>query len=81
MSLMKLDSDRRNGTDHFTNKFVGKVERIFTHLPKPQEWLSFYHHDLPLITSLDAEVKQVAIEERLNKSHRRWLKYRPVHGT
>src|SRR6266850_2005515 len=33
--LMKLDSNRRNGTDHFTNKFVGMVERLFASLPKP----------------------------------------------
>jgi ParB family chromosome partitioning protein len=35
--LMKLDSDRRMSTDHYSNKFVGIVERLFAALPKPIE--------------------------------------------
>jgi hypothetical protein len=47
---------------------VGIVERIFATLQKPQEWRSFYEHDLPLLTRLDREVQDLAIAERLNKS-------------
>jgi ParB-like chromosome segregation protein Spo0J len=65
--LMKLDSDRRNGTDHFTNKFVGIVERLFASLPKPVEWMSYYMHDLPLL-KLPEPVKAIAIVEKLNRS-------------
>lgn len=65
--LSKLDSDRRNGTDFFTHKFVGKVETIFTGLPKPKEWRSFLEHDLPLLFTPD-EVQQFALEHRLSKS-------------
>ena len=32
--LTKLDSDRRAGTDYFSNKFVGKVVEIFAGLTK-----------------------------------------------
>lgn len=71
--LMKLDSDRRNGTDSFTNKFVGKVEAIFSGLPKPKEWQSFLNHDLPLLTSIDADVQEVAADAKLNKSQTKAL--------
>jgi ParB family transcriptional regulator, chromosome partitioning protein len=71
--LMKLDSDRRNRTNHFTNKFIGKTQRIFQNLPKPQEWSSFLNNDLTLITTIDPEVKQVAIEHKLNKSQTKEL--------
>jgi hypothetical protein len=36
--LGKLDSDRRNGTDFFTHKFMGKTEAIFSALPSKKEW-------------------------------------------
>ena len=35
--LTKLDSDDKNGTDFFRNKFVPKVIEIFSGLPKPKE--------------------------------------------
>lgn len=62
---MKLDSDRRNGTDVFTNKFVGKVQSIFASLPKPKEWRTFFVNDLPLLISIDADVQDVAAEHEL----------------
>jgi hypothetical protein len=71
--LMKLDSDYRNDTDLFTHKFMCKVESIFSNLPKAIEWRSFYNNDLPLITTLDEEVTQVAIEQKLNKSQAKEL--------
>ncbi len=71
--LMKLDSDRRNGTDFFTHKFVGKVEAIFNGLPKPKDRRSFYEHDLPLLTTIDDEVQEVAVNEKLNKSQTKAL--------
>jgi len=43
--LGKLDSDRRNNTEFFTHKFMGKIESIFTQLPRKKEWRSFYVND------------------------------------
>jgi hypothetical protein len=65
--LMKLDSDEKNGTDYFRNKFVPKVEEIFAGLPKPKDWQSFQKHDLPLLFTAN-EVQQFALEHKLNKS-------------
>lgn len=59
--LMKLDSDRRHGTDYFANKFIGKVEAIFSGLPKPKEWQSLLNNDLPLLTSIDEDVQEISI--------------------
>jgi len=71
--LMKLDSDRRMKTDYYSSKFTGIVEKIFTNLPKPMEWVSFYTNDLPPITRLDADVRDLAIEQRLNKAQTKEL--------
>ncbi len=57
--LMKLESDRRNGTDYVTNKFVGKTKEIFSGLPKPKDWNTFQNHDLPLLFTPD-EVQRFA---------------------
>jgi hypothetical protein len=65
--LMKLDSDDKNGTDYFRNKFIPKVEAIFTGLPKPKDWQSFQKNDLPLLFT-HSEVQQFALEHRLNKA-------------
>ena len=82
--LTKLDSDRRNGTDFFTNKFVGKVVEIFSGLPKPKEWPAFLNHDLPLLFTAD-EVQQFALEHRLNKAQTKAVdalqKAAPEHRT
>jgi hypothetical protein len=50
------------------NKFIVGVKDAFAALNKPIEWESFYNNDLPLVVSLDADVQQVAIEQKLNKS-------------
>lgn len=55
------------------NKFVIEVERVFSALPKPIEWRSFYNHDLPLVTDLDREVREWAIANKLNKSQAKEL--------
>lgn len=66
--LMKLESDRRNVTENFTNKFVGKVQEAFLTLPLPIEWQSFYHHALQPYIKMDEEVKTFATKHKLNKS-------------
>ncbi len=72
--LTKLDSDRRMGVDYYSNKFVGKIESIFSNLPKPTSWQSFYIHDFrPLAINLDSDVAQVAAENKLNKSQTKAL--------
>jgi ParB/RepB/Spo0J family partition protein len=65
--LTKLDSDEKNGTDYFRNKFVPKVVEIFAGLPKPKDWQSFQKHDLPLLFT-HSEVQQFALEHKLNKA-------------
>lgn len=70
--LDKLDSDRRNDTDHFTHKFVGKVESIFSKHNRGVGWRSFLNHDIPLL-DLPPKVKEIAVEEELNKSQSKAL--------
>lgn len=65
--LTKLDSDDKNGTDFFRNKFVPKVIEIFSGLPKPKDWHSFQKNDLPLLFTHN-EVQQFALDHRLNKA-------------
>lgn len=71
--LGRMAADQSNGTEHVINKFINNVVRIFDNLPKPVDWRSFYNNDLPLITSLDEDVKQLAIEQKLNKSQAKAL--------
>ena len=71
--LMKLDSDRRNETDSFTNKFVGKIEKAFVSLPRPVNWRSFFNHDLKPYLKMDNEVKDVAIQKKLKKTQAKAL--------
>lgn len=66
--LMKMDSDRRTGTDYFSNKFIGRVDIIFSNLPKPKEWLSFYNNDFRNLVNIDADVAAFAAQNKLNKS-------------
>jgi len=65
--LMKLESDRKHGTDYFGTKFHAKVESIFSGLPKPKEYGPFTRDDLPLLFTA-SEVQQFALEHRLNKA-------------
>lgn len=65
--LMKVKSDRRNGTDYFTHKFVRKIEELFSNLPKPKEMRVFLDKDMPLLF-IKNEVQNFAIDNKLNKS-------------
>lgn len=65
--LTKLESDRRHETDYFAHKFMGKVQEIFSGLPKPKDVRSFEGNDLPLLFTAN-EVQQFALEHRLNKA-------------
>lgn len=65
--LTKLESDRKNGTDFFSHKFMAKVQDIFAGLPKPKDVRSFEGNDLPLLFTAN-EVQQFALEHKLNKA-------------
>ena len=62
LDFMKRNQERRYDVSkeirHTSNKFVGRVEKIFKNLPKPMEWLSFLNHDLPLLLSTCKEVQE-----------------------
>ena len=69
--LRKIDSVRRSRergfnpvkeTKETSNKFIGRVEKIFKNLPKPLEWLSFLNHDLPILLSTCKEVQDTSIQ-------------------
>jgi hypothetical protein len=70
--LGKMDSDRRNETDYFTNKFIGKVKAVFLALPKPKDWQSFFMNDLPILKIAD-KVIDVAVANKLNASQTKSL--------
>jgi hypothetical protein len=40
------------------NKFIKPIESVFDSLPRPVEWRSFYNNDLPLVTKIDAKVRE-----------------------
>ena len=80
--LGKLDSMRRSkergykagkATKQTSNKFIGRVEKIFENLPKPMEWLSFLNNDLPLVIDFCKEVQKVSIQNDLNGAQTRAL--------
>lgn len=71
--LGKLFNDKTNETDHFTNKFISKVEQIFDSLPRPIEWYSFYANDFRTIVNLEEDVAEMAIKNKLNKSQTKEL--------
>jgi len=50
------------------SKFTKQVESIFQLLPKRLEWISFYTNDLPLIMEICEDVRQISLENQLNKS-------------
>ncbi len=80
--LVKLGSVRRckergfNVSDEIkctSNKFVGRVRKIFKNLPNYLEWLSFYINDLPLLMDIYEEVQKISIQNGLNRSQTRAL--------
>ena len=58
---------------HTTNTYVRRVEKIFKNLPKPIEWLSFLHHDLPILMDICEDVKKASIQDGLNISQTKAL--------
>ena len=54
--LVKLDSDYKNETDHLRHKFMSNIEAIFSSLPRPLEWRSFFNNDLPRLLPLSRSV-------------------------
>lgn len=59
--LMKLAADKAHGTE-YVDKFVHKVESVFSGLPKPKDSEAFRVHDLPLLFTAD-EVQQFALTQ------------------
>jgi hypothetical protein len=58
----RYNHDDENISDeaiNFGNKFVPKVESVFSNLPKTVDWLSFYQNDLG-ITAIPENIKQWA---------------------
>jgi hypothetical protein len=53
---------------HTTNRYVRRVEKIFKKLPKPIEWLSFLHCDLPILMDISNEVQKLAIQNSLSRA-------------
>ena len=49
------------------------LKKIFKNLPKPLEWLSFLHHDIPILLDICEEVRKEAIRRGLNRSQIRGL--------
>ena len=55
------------------DKFIQQLEKAFKKLPKPLEWRSFYKNDLNLLVETPQEVRDLAIQQKLNKSQIRAL--------
>ncbi len=71
--LKLLDSGHNGGETSFFYKFIEKVDKIFDSLPRPVEWRSFYLNDFRTITTIDDQVKDIAIHNQLNKSQTKEL--------
>lgn len=75
--LAKLDSIQRSrirGSDiskeliHLSHKFMGQVEKVFSNLPNPLKWRSFYENDLSILMDTSEDVQIAAMEHNLNRS-------------
>lgn len=66
--LMKLDTDRRTDTDHYSHKFMGIIDEVLKATNRGINWRSFYENDLRPYLKFHDEVKDVAVEHGLNKS-------------
>lgn len=80
--LSALDNVRRSKergskvnaeTEKLSHKFMGQVEEAFSKLSRPIDWRSFFVNDLPLITEIDSEVRELAVEAKLSKSQTKEL--------
>jgi hypothetical protein len=54
-----------------SNKFVGRVEKIFKTLPKSIEWLSFLHHNRPISVDISVDVRKASVLNALNGAQTR----------
>jgi hypothetical protein len=50
------------------HKFMNPMKKIFKNLPKRLEWKSFYVNDLPIIMEICEDIRQISLENQLNKS-------------
>jgi ParB/RepB/Spo0J family partition protein len=50
------------------HKFMNPMKQIFKNLPKRLEWKSFYVNDLPIIVEICEDIRQISLENQLNKS-------------
>ena len=50
------------------DRFIQQLEKAVKKLPKPLEWRSFYKNDLNLLVETPQEVRDLAIQQKLNKS-------------
>ena len=50
------------------HKFMQQVEEIFSRMPNPLKWQSFYNNDLNLLVQADPAVRKVSIQNKLTKS-------------
>jgi len=50
------------------HKFMNPVKKIFKNLPKRLEWKSFYVNDLPNNMEICEGIRQISLENQLNKS-------------
>jgi hypothetical protein len=64
-SVMRIEERGYNPNKELkrtSNTYVRRVEKIFKNLIKPLEWLSFSHHDLPiLLLDISEGVQKLAI--------------------
>jgi hypothetical protein len=61
-----------DSASEFFNKFIKKVDDVFSSLPRPVEWRSFYNNDLG-ITTIPEDIKEIASSNKLNKSQTKSL--------
>ena len=57
----------KNGISLY-NKFVKQVGKIFKKLSKHLKWMSFYVHDIHLITEICEEIRKISVENQLHKA-------------
>jgi hypothetical protein len=50
------------------HKFMNPIKKIFKNLPKRLEWKCFYVNDLPIIMEICEDIRQISLENQLNKS-------------
>jgi hypothetical protein len=50
------------------HKFMNPVKKTFKNLPKRLEWNRFYVNDLPIIMEICEDIRQIFLENQLDKS-------------